>query len=76
MKEKKRTVSPPTGEYSATFQIRVCAEHLYPVGLVNSGNSPFVCLLKYHKLEIEQTKYIESNLNKFLPNLMKEGGRK
>lgn len=73
MKKQRNAFSLPTGEFSATFQLRVCTEHSYPVGLINSGNSPFVCLLKFHRLEIEQTKYIESNLTKYLPELMRVG---
>jgi hypothetical protein len=67
----KRTVSPPTGQIPVEFQIRVCGEHLYPVGLISeTSREPFVCLLKFHRMDIEQTRCIGSNLTKMLPRLM------
>ena len=72
----KRTVSPPTGQIPAEFKIRVCSEHLYPVGLISeTGREPFVCLLKFHRMEIEGTRCIASNLTKLLPNLMRVGSK-
>lgn len=71
---KQRTVSPPTGAFEAGFKIRVCGEHLYPVGLISgTSKEPFVCLLKFHRMEIEQTRSISSNINELLPNLMLVG---
>ena len=68
---KHRTVNPPTGEYPATFKIRVCKECLYPVGLISeSGEFPFVCLLRYHRMEIEKTTTVDSNLTSKLPKLV------
>lgn len=74
MASTKRTVSPPTGTMPTGFLIRVCKEHLYPVGLISgTSRDEFVCLLKFHRMDIEQTRAISSNLTKMLPNLMRVG---
>ena len=73
-KEKPRTVSPPTGTVAVDFEIRVCAEHLYPVGLISgTSREPFVCLLKFHRMEVEATRRLSSNLTHMLPRLMRVG---
>jgi hypothetical protein len=59
----KRTVSPPTGEIASEFDLRVCAQHLCPVGMVsNAWGEPFICLAKLHRMEIEETRCIPINL--------------
>lgn len=74
--QPKRTVEPPTGSLAPEFKIRVCAEHLYPVGLISeSGSEPFVCLVKFHRMEIEATRCVGSNLTTMLPRLMATGSR-
>lgn len=71
---KPRTVSPPTGHIAVEFQLRVCKEHLYPVGLISgTSREEFVCLLKFHRMDIADTRCIASNLTKLLPNLMRVG---
>jgi len=52
-----------------TIFIRVCAEHLYPVGLT-SNRPEFICLLKYHRLEVGETRQIKTDLLKMLPRLV------
>lgn len=72
----RRTVSPPTGQVLPEFRIRVCAEHLYPVGLISeTSGDEFVCLLKFHRMGIEETGTLGSNLNDLLPRLMVTGSR-
>jgi hypothetical protein len=52
--------------------IRVCREHLYPVGLTQD-RPEFVCLLKYERLEIKGTRLLETN-NELLPNMVTARG--
>lgn len=70
---KKRTVEPPTGAIAAEFKIRACVAHRYPVGLISeTSREPFICLLKFHRMEIDNTVVLSSNLL-LLPQLMKRG---
>lgn len=41
-------------------KIRVCRECMYPVGIL-SERPEFVCLLKYNRMEIEQTTQISTS---------------
>lgn len=68
---KKRTVSPTTGHVPAEFKLRVCGEHLYPVGLISeTSGDEFVCLLRFHRMGIESTRVFSSNLTELLPKMM------
>lgn len=49
-------------------KIRVCGTCLYPVGLM-SERPEFICLLLYHRMEIEDTKQITTN-TELLPKLV------
>jgi hypothetical protein len=74
-KPAKSTTPPPVPEETGLdFQLRVCAEHWYPVGLISeTSRTPFVCLLKFHRMDIEATRCIGSNLTRLLPRLMVVG---
>ena len=71
MKKPKRTVSPPTGEVASEFQLRVCGQHDYPVGLISgTSREQFICLSNFHRMDIEQTKTRPTNMQ-MLPKLVK-----
>jgi len=50
----KKPKKKPVTRYPKLESIRVCAEHMYPVGLTQDSPE-FVCLLKYERMEINQT---------------------